>query len=256
VPSESALVVAGPATTSEVAGLLGASFAACRDAPAATRALPAERSRRTSPRIHLIHARDAREAELVFGLDGVAFGAPDRAAFEVLAAIAGGMFSSRLNTRLREQAGLTYGIHAVTALYRDGGTLLFQTVVPRERAAEAVRLVLVQLDRLREAPVTAAELAAAKATLRGRLVSRFETSEATADAVGDLFAHGLPPDAYGALAARLEAVSAADVQAAARHYIDLDDAEIAVVADRPAVEDGLRGLLHGELLFFVFAPPD
>jgi zinc protease len=249
-------VVAGPTTTGEVAALLDDTFAACRDAPAATRALPAERSRRTSPRIHLIQDRDAREAELVFGLDGVAFGAPDRAAFEVLATIAGGTFSSRLNTRLREQAGLTYGVHAETDLYRDGGTLLFETVVPRERAADAVRMVLVQLERLRDAPVTAGELAAAKATLRGRLVSRFETSEATADAIADLFAHGLPPDAYGALAARLEAVTAADVQAAARRYIDLNDAEIAVVADRSAVEDGLRGLLHGELLFFVAAPPE
>jgi zinc protease len=69
-------------------------------------------------------------------------------------------------------------------------------------------------------PLDAAELAGARNAELLSLPNRFETNSDIGASLAETFVFDLPLDYYSALPARLAAVTAADVQAAAKRYLD------------------------------------
>ena len=92
-----------------------------------------------------------------------------------MGAILGGLFNSRLNMNLREEKGYTYGASAGFDLRRASGPFTARAAVNTEVTLPALREMLDELDRIREAPVTDAELRAARDFLIGVFPLRFET---------------------------------------------------------------------------------
>ena len=108
----------------------------------------------------------------------------------------GGGFTSRLNQKLREQLGITYGI----APGRTGGS---RAVRSRSRArssraetAHGLTETIKIVDDLAATDVPAAELDKSKQNLIRALPAQFETNAATAGAFAELALHGLPDDWY------------------------------------------------------------
>ena len=81
-----------------------------------------------------------------------------------------------------------------------------------------------ELERMRDAPVTPAELAAARDFLVGVFPLRFETPGPVVGALSGLAVHGLPVDELVGYRPSIEAVTVDDVQAAAarQHRPDPD----------------------------------
>ena len=63
----------------------------------------------------------------------------------------------------------------------------------------------------------------------------------------DLLGNDLPLDTYARYIARINAVTAADVQRVARQYIDPEHFAIVVVGDRSQIEAGIRALNEGPI---------
>ena len=74
----------------------------------------------------------------------------------------------------------------------------------------------------------------------GSLPIRFETVDQIATALVQLSLAGESPDFYTRLAARVPALSASDITAAAKKYFDPDHLIIVIVGDRKQIEPGLR----------------
>ena len=91
--------------------------------------------------------------------------------------------------------------------------------------------MLAELTRIREAPVTPAELSAARDFLIGVFPLRFETAGAVVGALGSLAVHGLGVEELVTYRSRIEAVDAAAVEAAATTHLHLDEASIVLVGD-------------------------
>jgi predicted Zn-dependent peptidase len=113
---------------------------------------------------------DLQQTYLALGTRGVAWGDPRRWALAVLNTLLGGGMSSRLFQRVREEEGLAYSIYSACDYHHDAGMLSIHLGVSPERARDALRLVRDELARLAAEGPGEAEVAAARAQLRGGIV--------------------------------------------------------------------------------------
>ena len=87
---------------------------------------------------------------------------PDVPALDLLAGILGDGRSSRLYRRVREQAGLAFGISAFSYTPGDPGLLGVDATVDPKKRDDAEKLILQMIDEVKQAGVTADELMKAK----------------------------------------------------------------------------------------------
>ena len=89
-------------------------------------------------RLRLVDKPGAPQTEIRVGHVGVPRRIPDFHALSVLGAILGGLFNSRLNMKLREEKGYTYGAHAGFDLRRAAGPFSARAAVNTEVTAAAL----------------------------------------------------------------------------------------------------------------------
>jgi predicted Zn-dependent peptidase len=168
---------------------------------------------------------------------------PDYTDLMVWNQILGGQFSSRLNARLREEKGLTYGIRSQFDFRKSAGPFVVASSLQSDRLAEAVddlRNEIVGL--LGDRPATPGELDDARRSLIEGQARHFETPSALVSRFAGLFLHGLPPDHHAGFADRLESVTLDSLQAAASRRVFPDSFTIVIVADAEVVDRPLEAL--------------
>jgi predicted Zn-dependent peptidase len=148
---------------------------------------------------------------------------------------------------LREEKGYTYGVGAGFDMRRGAGPFAVRTAVQTPSTVPAIVETMSELRRIRETTVTDAELAAARDYLVGVFPLRFETPGAVVGALGGIFVHDLPDDELARYRDATEAVTVADVQAAARDHIDLDRIAVVAVGDADAIGAELASAGLGEV---------
>ncbi len=208
---------------------------------------PTDAGRLDRPVVRIVHRPGSVQSELRVGHPGLARRIPDYHAVSVMSAILGGLFNSRLNMKLREEKGYTYGAGAGFDLRRRAGPFTARAAVNTDATAPALADLVAELRRMREAPPADAELRAARDYLVGVFPLRFETPGPVVSAVGGLVTHGLPDDELERYRPAIEAVSADDVLAAARAHLDLERLAVVLVGDADAVATDVEALGLGEL---------
>jgi zinc protease len=180
------------------------------------------------------------QTEIRVGHVGLSRNIEDFHALSVMGAILGGLFDSRLNRKLREEKGYTYGATAGFELRRGRGPFAARAAVNTDVTVPAVVDVLAELDGIRSRPIADDELAAGRDFLVGVFPLRFETSGAVVSALAGLVIHGLPDDELSRYRPGIAAVTADDVVTAARAHVRPEEAAILLVgaADEflPALE--------------------
>ncbi len=157
----------------------------------------------------------------------------------VMAALLGGVFGSRLNMRLREELGYTYGAHAAFDPRRSAGPFAARAAVETDVTVSAIRELLAQLDAIRAEPPAERELAEVKDYLVGVFPLRFETTGGVAAAIEPLAVYGLPDDYWQVYRSRIEAVLPADSHAVATELIQPDQLVILLTGDASRLRDEL-----------------
>jgi zinc protease len=184
--------------------------------------------------VHIVHRPGAVQTEIRIGHVGVPRRIDDFHAMSVMGAILGGLFNSRLNMKLREEKGYTYGAGAGFDLRRGAGPFSARAAVNTEVTVPAVADFVAELDRIRDAEVTPDELAAARDFLVGVFPLRFETPGPIVGALSGLFIHELPDDELARYRSSIEAVDAPAVRDAATRRIHPDAMAIVLVGDADA----------------------
>ncbi|HEX5589100.1 MAG TPA: pitrilysin family protein [Candidatus Limnocylindrales bacterium] len=230
-PREMTLVVGGDLTGIDVPELAAARFggwqpSAAARAVSATDATPAARHRR----VVAVHRPGSVQTEIRIGHPGVARRIPDFHAVSVTGTIVGGLFNSRLNRKLREEKGYTYGAHAGFDLRRAAGPFGARLAVATDVTIPATLDVLAELEAI-HAGVTDAELTEARDYLVGVFPLRFETPGAVVGALASLVTMGLPDDELARYRPAIEAVTVDDVAAAAAAHIRPAEMAIVLVGD-------------------------
>ncbi|MDQ3553527.1 MAG: insulinase family protein, partial [Chloroflexota bacterium] len=172
------------------------------------------------------------QAHVALGLPALARDDPDQWTLELLNTVLGEGSSSRLFLRVREEAGLAYDVHSFTSDYADCGTLQVYAGVDPSDLLAALSAILEELARLRDEPVSVAELAKARAYARGRLELRLEESRHLASWLGVQEAlHDRVLTLDDALTA-LDEVTPEAIHVLAQRLIRDDALSLAVIAPR------------------------
>ncbi len=199
--------------------------------------------------VHVIARSGAPQSELRVGHIGIPRPHPDYFSAVVLNAILGGVFNSRVNINLRERHGFTYGAFSSFEWRRAAGPFTISTAVATDVTARAVGEILREVDIMRGAPPSPEELSHVQSFLEGVFPIRFETTEAIAGALTVLRAFDLPEDYYDSYRARIDAVTAAEVQQAAQRHLHPDLLQIVAVGDSSRIGPDLEALELGPVTY-------
>jgi zinc protease len=144
---------------------------------------------------------------------------PDSEPLEMAATILGEGDSSRLYKSLIYEQQVAQSADAITDLREDAGVFYFNVVLASEKKPEDVeRALLAEIKKMQDAPVSAAELNKAKNQLVTNELRQRETSNGNALALGEATVLLGDPNRINTDLARLQAVTAADVQRVMKKY--------------------------------------
>ena len=145
--------------------------------------------------------------------------------------LGGGGFSSRIMDNLREEKGLVYSVYSYFASGRHAGhwRLILQT--KNKTANEAIKEAIAEVKRIQEEGVSDKELQDAKDFITGNFATRFGSSGRIADYLLALEILGFSPGYADEYLKKIRAVTKAQIQAAARKHIQLDESTLAVVGN-------------------------
>ncbi|MFP5343333.1 MAG: M16 family metallopeptidase [Candidatus Limnocylindria bacterium] len=233
-PDAASLIVAGDLGGLDVVAVARRLFAGWASSGGWSAGAPVDTASDAGRIVRVVHRPGSVQTEIRIGHRGLPRQIADFHAVSLMSAILGGLFNSRLNMQLREAKGYTYGAGAGFDLRRGAGPFTARAAVNTEVTVPAIVDTLAELERMRDEPVTAAELAAARDFLVGVFPLRFETPGAVVGALSGLAVHGLSIDELIRYRERIEAVDIAAVAAAARAHLHVDEASIVLVGDADA----------------------
>ena len=123
-----------------------------------------------------VYPRNIMQAHVVLGWEIVPYDHPDRYPLLMLNNILGGGMSSRLFQIIREKTGLAYSIFTFQDYYRDTGILGAYLGCDDSKVAQAVNLLVQEVDKIKAGDISDAEFSATKLQLSGNLMLGLESS--------------------------------------------------------------------------------
>jgi zinc protease len=245
-PGSATLIVIGDTTRAEIVPLLEKAFAGWKSGEGPKKDVGPARPEASSG-IYLLDRPGALQSVVLAGEVVPPRANPHEIAQKVMNQILGGQFLSRLNMNLREDKHWSYGARTLLLDARGPRPFLAIAPVQTDKTKESVAEISKELRGITgDRPVTADELAAAENSLVLTLPGRWETADAVADAIGDIVRFRFPDDYFEGYAAKVRAVTLADVAAAAK-IIQPDRLVWVVAGDREKIEPGLAELGLGEV---------
>ena len=194
-------------------------------------------------RLTIVDKPGAAQSEVRIGHVGVARDIPEYHALVVLNTILGGQFVSRVNLKLRQEKGYTYGARTAFDFRRRPGPFLLQAAVQTGVTADAIHDAMGELGAIRtDRPPTPPELDLARAALTRGYARNFETPDQIARALAQLVLYGLPDNCFDEFVPKVWEVDVEAARAAAVSHLHPDRMVTVIVGD----SDAIRPLLARE----------
>ncbi len=243
-PDNATLIVVGDVTASGIVPMLEKSFGGWTVAGTSTHVKQPAPPARTRREVYLVDKPGAPQSQIRIGSVGVPRSTPDYFPIVVTNTVFGGSFSSRLNLNLRERHGYSYGAMSIFDMRVEPGPFTAFAGVQTDKTADALKEFFNELRAILQ-PVAPDELERAKNYVALGLPSDFETTSDISRRLEEMLVYHLPDDFFSRYVPNVEAVTVADVQRAARTYLQSDRMAVVVVGDLKAIEPSIRALNLG-----------
>jgi zinc protease len=202
-------------------------------------ALPAKAELRPVPAVdpqglgqRIVVGMDVPQTVITYGRRGVFRQDPDFMAAYVLEHIlGGGTFSSRLYSEVREKRGLAYSINESLVWLKATALVIGGTATRADRAAETLKVIESETQRIADGGPTEEELAKAKAYLKAAYALNLDTSNKIAGALLQIQLDGLGIDYIDRRGALIDAVTMEDIKRVAQRL--LTSGMLVTVVGRP-----------------------
>jgi len=238
-PDQAALLVVGDFHSEQMLSLARDNFAGWHS-PSSPPVAPAAVPSVAPPHaIFIVPRPESVQTTLAFGAPGPHRGDPDFEAAEVANAIYGGTFGSRLITNIREDKGYTYAPGAFLQSFRAAGVLRTEADVRNAVTGASLNEILYEMNRMATTSPTDTELQQAKHNLVGIEAITLQSREAVAGELADLWTRGLPPEEIGNYGKKITAITADDVDAAAKKYFPASRVSIIAVGEEKVIREAL-----------------
>lgn len=166
---------------------------------------------------HVEVEKAAHQAHVMMGVRTFAATDPRHLHLYVLNNMLGGPgMNSRLNLSLRERNGLVYNVESASVGYTDTGVWTVYFGCDPHDVVRCKKLVMRELARLTERPLSASVLEAAKRQLMGQAGISYDSFENVAINMGKRFLHYNTTQTYEALCQRVQALTSEELFHTAR----------------------------------------
>ncbi|MDP9268619.1 MAG: insulinase family protein [Acidobacteriota bacterium] len=188
---------------------------------------------------YLIDRPGSVQTNLVTGNLGIKRTDADYISLVVMNRILGAGASSRLFLELREEKGYTYGSYSGFNANLYPGVVEATSEQRNAVTKAAMDSLLDELRKMREEPVPAAELDESKRSIVAVFALSLESPTNLLNRWLTVKYYGLPVDYWDTYPAKVNAITAQDIEQTAKKYIDLDHLQIVVVGDskQPGTEE-------------------
>lgn len=177
----------------------------------------------------VVSPKEIEQNHLCLGFPGLAVGAQERYAMQIMSAMLGGGMSSRLFQAVREQNGLCYSVYSFSTAHIDTGMFSVYTALGKSTEERALRLICKVLREFCAEGPGDEELNRCREQLKANILMGMENTSARMHQLGkgELFLGR----AIGAdeLIAHYDAVTAEEVTALARRLLQFDQVSISAV---------------------------
>lgn len=244
-PARATLILAGPLSHERLLAIADGAFSGWSDEPppADARSAATLEPDTSFTRLAVVARAGAAQSELRIGHLSARRNTPDYAELLVMNAVLGGQFVSRINLRLREEKGYTYGARTGFDWRRGIAPFSLQASVHTAATADAIHDTLAEFEAIRGSrPPTDNEMVLAKASLTRGYPRNFETAQQVTRSVAQLALYDLPDSYFEEFIPRVNAVGPADVVRVAERYVDPSRAVTLIVGDHQAVAESLATL--------------
>lgn len=150
---------------------------------------------------------------------------------QVLSAVLGGYFGSRLMQNLRERNGFTYGVFSAMVNFQQAGYLAIATQVGTEVTDQALNEIAAEIDRLRTELVPEQELALVKNIMAGEMMRILDGPFGIADVTTENILCGFDNTHITENLSRIRNTSPEDILRLAQRYLDEKDLVKVVAGD-------------------------
>ena len=159
----------------------------------------------------------------------------------------GGAFNSRLNLKLREDKGWTYGARSGFSGNKQYGVYRFSGEIKKEATDSAVQVLMEEVIKFSNTGITQEELDFTKSSITLSEALDYETPFDKLNFLNSIIENDLPKDYTIQQAAMIKGMSVADINAVAKAQLKPDNMVIIVVGHAYKVRDGLNNLGYGKI---------
>ena len=241
VPANSYMVIIGDVDFKEVKKLVKNNFVSWTKATPPSFSLPTPKDVQYT-QINFVDMPNAVQSEVaVENLVSLKKSDPDYLPALMANRILGGGGSARLFLNLREDKAYTYG--AYSSIGNDKNSLSrFRAYASVRNAVtdSAVVELLSEIDKIATTPVSEKELSDAKAAYIGNFIMALEKPSTMAGYALNIETEGLSKDYYKTYLEKINAITVADVENAAKKYFKSSNARIVVTGKGSDVLDNLE----------------
>jgi predicted Zn-dependent peptidase len=169
-----------------------------------------------------VFEKPIQQAHLVVGLRTYDVYHPRRVALNVYNTVLGGGMSSRINQNIREKYGYCYSIYSFVNQQSDCGDFGVYMGTDPGKVGPARRLILRELERLAQHPLSPRTLAQAKSQVKGSMMLGLESMNGRMMRLGKQEIYYERYQSLDEVCVEVEAVTAEDVLAVARDLYQPD----------------------------------
>jgi len=162
----------------------------------------------------------------------------------LLSTILGGGMSSRMFLNIREREGLAYYIHTASDLSLDAGLFTVQAGVAKENLEKTVKLILKEIKKVVDKPISEKELQKAKDKIKGSTTIGLETVQARAGFLGnqELFYKDIKNIDY--ILEQYDKITSADIQKVAKYIFKNSKLNLVIIGPHKKDEQRLKKVLR------------
>lgn len=236
VPDHAAIAISGDISMAEARKLVDAKFGAWKRANAPV----PEAGDPPAPgpsQVHFVARPNSVQTNLIVTAPGISRTNRDFDVLSVMNQIIGGGPTGRLFIILREEKGYTYGAYSNVSAPMYRGTWAASTNVRTEVTDPALRDLMAEVARMRNERMSPEDLEAAKRTMIASFALGLESPGQVLSYHITRWRYKLPANYWDTHPQRIMAVTAEQVQAAAKQYLDPSKLQVVAVGDASKVAE-------------------
>jgi zinc protease len=184
----------------------------------------------------------AGQAAVVASVRALKRSDPDYYALAAANAVLGAGSNGRLFQEIRVKRALSYGSYSSLPQRLDAAVISASAQTKNESAADVAKVILGELDRLKNEPLDDVAVTKRKTFLTGGFNRQVQTAGGLGGTIAGFVLQGMPANEAVAFNGKLAAVTAAAASAVAKRYVGADQATLVIVGDAAKFLDALKAV--------------